>query len=156
MFNFYQDIRFAIRILLKNPGFALIAALSLALGIGANSAIFSLADALLLRPLPILAPSDVVNISTQTPDNPFGGLSYPNYRDIQGKTRSFDGVLAFQVSTMSVGTSVNALPKIYPGVLVTDNFFQVVGARPVLGRPFLPEEGKVPGRDTVVVVSNDF
>jgi predicted permease len=156
MFNFYQDIRFAIRILLKNPGFALIAALSLALGIGANSAIFSLADALLLRPLPILAPSDVVNISTQTPDNPFGGLSYPNYLDIQGKTRSFNGVLAFQVSTMSVGTSANALPKIYPGALVTDNFFEVVGARPVLGRPFLPEEGKVPGRDAVVVVSNDF
>jgi predicted permease len=156
MVNFYQDIRFAIRILLKNPGFALIAALSLALGIGANSAIFSLADALLLRPLPILAPSDVVNISTQTPDNPFGGLSYPNYLDIQGKTRSFDGVLAFQVSTMSVGTSANALPKIYPGALVTANFFQVVGARPGLGRPFLPEEGKVPGRDAVVVVSNDF
>jgi len=156
VFNFYQDIRFAIRILLKNPGFALIAALSLALGIGANSAIFSLADALLLRPLPILAPSDVVNISTQTPDNPFGGLSYPNYLDIRAKTQSFDGVLAFQVSTMSVGTSANTLPKIYPGALVTDNFFQVVGAQPILGRPFLPEEGKVPGRDAVVVVSNDF
>jgi len=156
MFNFYQDIRFAIRILLKNPGFALIATLSLALGIGANSAIFSLADALLLRPLPILAPSDVVNISTQTPDNPFGGLSYPNYLDIRAKSQSFDGVLAFQVFTMSVGTSANALPKIYPGALVTDNFFQVVGARPVLGRSFLPEEGKVPGRDAVVVVSNDF
>ena len=156
MFNFYQDIRLAVRILLRNPGFALIAAFSLALGIGANSAIFSLADALLLRPLPILAPSDVVNLSTETPDNPFTGLSYPNYLDIRAKTQSFDGVLAFQVSTMSVGTSANVLPKIYPGALVTDNFFQVVGARPVLGRPFLPEEGKVPGRDAVVVVSNDF
>src|SRR5262249_25845387 len=78
-----QDLRFAIRILIKNPGFSLIAIVSLALGIGANAAIFSLADALFLRPLPILEPSAVVNISTNMPANLFAqgsNVSYPNYR----------------------------------------------------------------------------
>ena len=84
MITFFQDIRYAARILLKNPGFTLIAVLSLALGIGANSAIFGLADAILLRPLPILAPSSVMNIGNTTLDNPYGGVSYPNYRDLQG------------------------------------------------------------------------
>jgi hypothetical protein len=77
-----QDLRYAIRILIKNPGFSVIAIVSLALGMGANAAIFSLADALFLRPLPILEPSGVVNISTDTPQNLFSqgsNISYPNY-----------------------------------------------------------------------------
>jgi len=93
-----QDLRFAIRILIKNPGFSLIAIVSLALGIGANAAIFSLADALFLRPLPILEPSGVVNISTDTPQNLFSqgsNISYPNYRDFQEKSHSFESMTAF-------------------------------------------------------------
>jgi hypothetical protein len=156
LITFFQDIRYATRILLKNPGFTLIAVLSLALGIGANSAIFSLADALLLRPLPILAPSSVMNISTTTPDNPHGGISYPNFRDLQAKSQSFDGMIASQLSTVSVATSAKALPQVYFGVLVSDNFFQAMGVQLALGRAFLPEEGKVPGRDAVVVISDDF
>jgi predicted permease len=152
----FQDIRYAVRILLKNPGFTLIAALSLALGIGANSAIFSLADAVLLRPLPVLAPGAVVTVSTNTPDNPYGGVSYPDYRDLRAKSQSFDGMVAYQLSTMSAATSPKALPQIRTGLVVSDNWFQVLGVQPVLGRAFLPEEGKVPGRDAVVVVSYDF
>jgi predicted permease len=152
----FQDICYAIRILLKNPGFTLIAALSLALGIGANSAIFSLADAVLLRPLPVLAPGAVVTVSTNTPDNPYGGVSYPDYRDLRAKSQSFDGMVAYQLSTMSAATSPKALPQIRTGLVVSDNWFQVLGVQPVLGRAFLPEEGKVPGRDAVVVVSYDF
>ena len=154
--TFYQDIRYALRILFKNPGFTLIAALSLALGIGANSAIFSLADAILLRPLQILAPSSVMTVSTNTLNNPFGGISYPNFRDLQAKSHSFDSMIAFQLSTFSVATSTKALPQIYSGVIAGENFFQALGVKPTLGRGFLPEEGKVPGRDAVAVVSYAF
>lgn len=142
--------------LLKNPGFMAIAALSLALGIGLNSAIFSLADALLLRPLPVLSPSSVVTVSTNTPDNPFGGVSYPDYRDLQDKSHSFDSMVAFQLLTFSVATSLHSSPQVRSGNIVTDNWFQALGVRPILGRGFLPEEGKVPGRDAVVVISYDF
>jgi predicted permease len=156
MYSIIQDFRFAIRVLLKNPGFTLIAALSLALGIGANSCIFSLADALFLRPLPVLEPSSVVNISTNTVDNPFNGISYPNFRDLRDKSHSFDGVVAFRLSTMSVATSAKSIPQVKTGVLASENFFQVLGVQPILGRGFLPDEGKVSGRDAVVVVSYDF
>jgi len=154
-----QDLRFAIRILIKNPGFSLIAIVSLALGIGANAAIFSLADALFLRPLPILEPSAVVNISTNQPTNLFAqgsNVSYPNYRDFQEKSHSFESMTAFQLTTLSVATSAKELPKIRTGVIASDNFFQTLGVQPVLGRMFLPEEGKVPGRDAVAVVAYDF
>jgi len=154
-----QDLRFAIRILIKNPGFSLIAIVSLALGIGANAAIFSLADALFLRPLPILEPSAVVNISTNMPANLFAqgsNVSYPNYRDFQEKSHSFESMTAFQLTTLSVATSPKDLPKIRTGVIASDNFFQTLGVQPVLGRTFLPEEGKVPGRDAVAVVAYDF
>jgi len=156
LITFFQDVRYAIRILLKNPGFTAIAVLSLALGIGANCAIFSLADAVLLRPLPILAPSDVVNIDNTTPDNPFSGNSYPNFRDLRAQSKSFTDVTAFQLSTMSVSTRPDALPQIYSGVIASDNFFTALGIQPILGRTFLPSEGEVPGRDAVTVISYDF
>ena len=159
MFTFIQDIRFAIRVLLKNPGFTIIAAVSLALGIGANCAIFSLADALLLRPLPILDPSSVVSVVTNSSDNPFSGVvgvSYPNYLDFRDKSQSFEDLVAFQTATMSVATSSKALPQVRFGALASDNLFRAFAIQPVLGRGFLPEEGKVPGRDAVVVVSYDF
>lgn len=156
MITFLQDVRYALRMLLKNPGFMAIAALSLALGIGLNSAIFSLADALLLRPLPVLSPSSVVTVSTNTPDNPFGGVSYPDYRDLQDKSHSFDSMVAFRLLTFSVATSPHSSPQVRSGNIVTDNWFQALGVRPILGRGFLPEEGKVPGRDAVVVISYDF
>jgi predicted permease len=142
--------------LLKNPGFTLIATLSLALGIGANSSIFSFADAILLRPLPVLEPSAVVTVSTSTSDSLGNGVSYPNYRDLQEKSQSFDGMVAYQLSTLSAATSPQTLPQVCAGLIVSGNWFQVLGVQPILGRGFLPEEGKVPGRDAVVVVSYDF
>jgi predicted permease len=154
--TFFQDMRYAFRILLKNPGFTFIAALSLALGIGANAAIFSLADAILLRPLPIAAPSSVVDITTFTPDNSSGGVSYPNFRDLESKSHSFDGMLAYQTSTLGISTSSKTLPQVRYGVIASGNFFDVIDVRPVLGRAFLPEEDKVPGRDPVVVLAYDF
>ena len=91
-----QEIRHALRLLARNLGFTAIAALSLALGIGANSAIFSLADALLLRPLPVLEPSSVVTVSTDRPNlsEGIGGVSYPDYRDFRESSQSFAGLAA--------------------------------------------------------------
>ena len=102
-----QQIRHAFRLLLRNPGFTAIAALSLALGIGANSAIFSLADALLLRPLAVLEPSRVVTISTDRQDGTdgIGGVSFPDYRDFREQSRSFEGIAAFDYGPLSFGKS---------------------------------------------------
>jgi putative ABC transport system permease protein len=152
----FQEIRLTFRVLAKNRGFTAIAALSLALGIGANSAIFSLADALLLRPLPIRDPGAVVTTTTNTPGNPYGGVSYPNYRDLRSKSQSFDGVVAFQLSTWGVANSANEIAQMRMGLIVSDNFFQVLGVEPTLGRSFSPEETRVPGRDAVVVLAHDF
>src|SRR5258708_33358106 len=91
------DMRYAIRVLLRTPGFTAIAILSLALGIGANTAMFSLADAMLLRPLPVYAPGNVVTISETAPDIPIGTLgrvSYPDYIDLRNKSKTVEGLPA--------------------------------------------------------------
>ena len=153
-----QEIRHAFRLLARNPWFTAIAVLSLALGIGANSAIFSLADSLLLRPLPVLEPSSVVTVSTDRPNvsEGVGGVSYPDYRDLRAKAQSFEGLTAFQLSAFSVAKSSAENPQLRAGVMVSDNYFQVMGIQPALGRALLPGEGQVPGRDASVVLSYDF
>src|SRR5690348_14105081 len=129
--NVLQDIRYSLRGLRRAPAFTAIAALSLALGIGANGAIFSLADALLLRPLPVPEPSAVVTVSTDPPDVSAGAgaVSYPDYRDLRGKTNSFAGLAASQTSIFSVTNSSRETPQLRLGVMVSDNFFQVMGIR---------------------------
>ena len=153
-----QEIRHALRLLARNPGFTTIAALSLALGIGANSAIFSLADALLLRPLPVLEPSRVVTVSTDRQDgnDGVGGVSFLDYRDFRERLRSFEGIAAFDYEPLSFAKSAAETPQMRFAVMVTDNYFNVLGVHPVLGRAFTGDEGQVPGRDALVVLSNDF
>ena len=150
-----EEVRYALRLLVRNPGFTAIATLSLALGIGANSAIFSLADALLLRPLAIAQPSAVVNVSTDPPGD-IGGVSYPDYRDLRDKTRSFDGLTAVHFLTLSVAKSSSENPHLRVGFGVSENFFQVLGVQPALGRGFLAEEGQASGKNPVAVLSYDF
>ena len=152
----FQDVRHAYRMFARNPGFTAIAVLSLALGIGANSAVFSLADALLLRPLPVRDPGAVVTITTTPPGSPFGGVSYANYRDFRDRLRSFDGVIAFQFATWGVATSAKDAAEMCMGAFVSDNLFRVLGVEPTLGRGFRPDEGQVPGRDAVVVLAYEF
>ena len=152
-----KEVRQALRLLIKNPGFAAIAAISLALGIGANSAIFSFADALLLRPLPIADPSRVFTITTSVPGEQFGGgVSFPDYRDLRDKNQSFSNLAAFRFYTFGFAPSATVQPQMRMGLLVSDNFFHTTGIQPVLGRAFLPEEGKVSGRDAVAVLNYDF
>jgi predicted permease len=157
-----HDLRYALRTLRQNPGFALVAILSLALGIGANSAIFSLANALILRPLPVPSPSRLVAVQSQLRGENVGGLmqysdlSYPDYADLRDKNRSFDGLAATQYSPFGFALEKSALPQMKFGQLVSGNFFRVLDVTPVLGRGFRREEDQVKGRDAVVVLGYDL
>jgi len=152
-----SDVRHAARLLRRDPVFALVAVASLAIGIGANSAIFSLADELILRPLPVSNPGDVVTVSAEAPDGESGErLSYPDYHDLRDHSQSFEGLLAYEVSTVSVARSRQSSPEKRLGMLVSDNFFNVLGIQPALGRSFTPAEAQVPGRDAVVVLAYDY
>ena len=151
----WQDLRHGIRLLAKNPGFTFIAVASLAIGIGINSAIFSLADALLLRPLPVPRPADVVTVNSTTL-NGFGGVSYRDYVDFRDHSRSFQGLVAFTGVRVGLSARPDALPQMKYGLLVTGNFFSALGVEPELGRGFLPQEDQVPGRDAVAVLSHEL
>jgi len=154
--GFLADVRYALRALRRQPVFFAVAVVSLALGIGANSAIFSFADAILLRPLPVVRPSEVLTITNSTPDNLFEGISCPDYRQLREKSRSFSGLVGYRPAPLAAGATPAAPPQMRLGTMVSDNFFRVLGIVPSLGRTFLPEEGKVSGRDTVAILGYDF
>jgi len=156
-----SDIRFAFRALLHNRTFTLVAMLSIALGIGANALMFSIADALLLRPLPVPSPSRVVNLRWQFQGRQPSGLSYPDYADFRNRTRSFSGLAAYSLRQVGFALDRHQLPEMKAGLLVSGNFFQTLQVSPQLGRVFRADENAVPGRDAVVVLSdatwrNDF
>jgi predicted permease len=154
----FKDLLYALRILRKNPGFAIVAVCSLAIGIGANSAIYSFADALLLRPLPVLEPSRVVTINALS-SGTFGAtsaISYPDYVDLRDRNRTFDGLIATAYSSFGFASSLGTQPRMKFGMFVSGNFFQVLGVTPQIGRAFRPDEDNAPGKDAVVVLSHDL
>ena len=152
----WQDVHYGCRMLAANPGFTLVAVLSLALGVGANAAAFSWADALLLRPLTVARPSEVVTVGSAMSIEGFSAIntSYREYIDIRDRSTSFDGLVAFSGLTSGMAATRDALPKLTLGLLVSGNFFAVMGVEPELGRTFRPEEDQVPGRDAVVVLGH--
>jgi putative ABC transport system permease protein len=156
MERFWQDVRYGCRMLAGSPGFASIAILSLAIGIGANCAIFSFADALLLRPLPVARPGQVFTVASTQSMEALGmstvGVSYPDYLDIRNRSKSFDGLAAFDYVRVGFAADSKAAPKLKMGMLVSGNLFPLMGVEPMLGRAFRPEEDQVPGRDAVVVL----
>jgi predicted permease len=149
------DVRYSLRALRRQPAFVAVAVLSLALAIGANSAIFSFADALLLRPLPLKNPAAVFDVSSTTPDNPFEGMSFPDYRDLRQKGRSFSGLAAYRLTTLAVAANPAAPAQIHFATLVSDNFFPVIGVTPAAGRVFLPDETTAAAQP-VAMISYDF
>ncbi len=154
----FRSLRHALRMLRKNPGFTLVAVASLAIGIGATSASFSIADVLLLRPLPVLEPSRVVMV-TPAKMGAFGAdstLSYPDYRDFRDNNRSFEGLIASSFAPFGFSPDATVLPKTTYGSYVSGNFFRTLGVRPALGRAFLESEDQAAGRDAVVVLGHDF
>lgn len=154
----FLNIRHSFRMLLRSPSFTAVAVLSIALGIGVNSALFSFHDAILLRPLPVHDPGSIVTISSGAPDEPPSAarMSYANFRDLRARSRSFDGVIADQLMLFSFARSRDASREMKMGMLVSDDFFTVLGVRPSIGRGFTPEEGSAPGRDAVAVLGYDF
>jgi predicted permease len=149
------DIRYSLRALRSQPAFVAVAVLSLALAIGANSAIFSFADALLLRPLPVPNPSAVFDVSNTTPDNPFEGMSFPDYRDLRAQSRSFAGLAAYRLTAVAAATNAAAPAQIRFAMLVSGNFFSVTGVAPSSGRAFVRDEANAPGR-AVAMLAYDF
>jgi macrolide transport system ATP-binding/permease protein len=152
----WQDVRYGCRLLAGSPGFASIAVISLAIGIGANCAIFSFADALLLRPLPVARPGEVLTVGSTTTLEALGASSlvssYPDYVDIRDRNKSFAGLAAVRELTAGFATDPKAMPKLKLGMLASANMFTLMGVEPTLGRTFRPEEDQVPGRDAVVVL----
>ena len=145
-----QDLRYALRMLAKSPGFTAIAVLSLALGIGVTTAVFSVLDVLLLRPLPVPEPDRLISLYHQNVKNDgLSSTSYPNYEYYRDHNPVFNGLAAFlRVPTsMHSGDSLERVPV----ALVSPNYFEVLGIRPIIGRPFT-ESDTAP----VVVLSHDL
>jgi predicted permease len=151
-----QDVQYGCRMLAANPGFTLVAITSLAFGVGANSAAFSWADALLLRPLTVARPGEVVTVGSAMSIEGFSSIntSYREYLDIRDRTTSFEGLVAFSDLTSGLAVTRDALPKLTLGLLVSGNFFMVMGVEPQLGRNFRPEEDQVPRRDAVLILGH--
>jgi ABC-type antimicrobial peptide transport system permease subunit len=154
-----QDLKHGARMLVKNPGFSLVAIASIAIGVGANAAMFSLADGLVLRPLPVPRGNDVVAVSAIAPraNEVFftsdSGVSYPDYADLRGSAQSFSGLLAYNVVVTSFADRRDQAAQSKLGLAVSANFFDVLELQPALGRTFRADEDRVPGRDAVVVLA---
>ena len=132
------------------------AVLSLGLGIGANIASFSLADAFLFRPLPVERPSEVVAINGRTSQESLQGVSYPDLRDLREKSRSFTDVIGYKLTRFAFARVPDAVPQMRMGMEVSQDFFAVLGLRPPVGRTFAHDECAVPGRDPVALLGYDF
>lgn len=153
MTTLWQDLRYGIRMLVKNPGFTLVATLTLALGIGANSAIFSVVDAVLLRPLKFKAPEQLVRIWETLPQGGTGTASPPNLKDWREQNDVLAGIAAF--STPNFNLQSQDSPERVPGAAVTPEFFDVMGAPPQIGRGFRAGEDQL-GNHRVVVLSHEL
>jgi predicted permease len=150
-----NDLRFAFRQLWKSPSFTIAAVAVLALGIGVNTAIFSLVNVMLFEPPAYKKPSEIVQLFSQDKRDPknFRAFSYPTYRDIRDQNSVFSGLLAHDDALVGLGEKGNIRRAVVD--IVSSNYFSVLGVLPAYGRPFLPEEEK-PGGERVAVVSYSY
>jgi putative ABC transport system permease protein len=151
MKTLWQDARYGLRVLFKNPAFTFVAALTLALGIGANTAIFSVVNAVLLRPLPFPRSNELVvakAVNGKTGET-FPSASLADFYDWKGQSQSFDGLAAYSVWPFTI--TEGDRPEVVPSVMVSDEFFKTLRVRPLLGRTFTPEEFKGIGGSAVIL-----
>jgi predicted permease len=147
-----QDVQLALRGLRARPGFTAVALVSLALGIGANSAVFTLVNGAFLRPLPISNPEELVSLANNADRRIFPTFSYPNYEDFRDRSSSFEGLVAYRFAPLNV--SHDGISERMWGYLVTGNYFDVLGVAPAAGRLFTPEDDRLPGGHPVAVVTH--
>ena len=146
-----QDLRYGARTLLKKPGFTLIAIITLGLGIGANTAIFSLVNTVMFRPLPVAAAERIVEVTPLGKNASVGAFSYPTYKDFRDKNEVFDGLATYLPVPMNLSQSgVNE--RVW-GYLASGNYFDTLGVRAFKGRMFTQEDDRIPGAHPVAVVS---
>src|SRR5215472_17949793 len=153
MWTLVQNLRYTFRGLKNNPGFALVAVLTLALGIGANSAMFSIINGVLLRPLPYSDPQSLVLLSESWPQFPRLSLSYQNYKDWRDQSRSFEAIGAVRNSVVTM-TGIEEAERI-PAQNATAGLLNLLGVRPELGRPFDATEDR-PGAPPVILISHSL
>src|SRR5262245_24463060 len=152
MQTLWQDLRYGARMLLKNSGFTLVAALTLALGIGANTTIFSVLNALLLKPLPGIADQErIVQIGMTANGQGFNSVSYADYRDYRDQNSTFAGIAAESEQQFHFGSDKTA--ERIKGALVTGNYFEVLGVRMAQGRSLRSDEAEIEGASPVAVIS---
>jgi putative ABC transport system permease protein len=151
--DLWQDLRYGLRMLVKNPGFTAVAVLTLALGIGANTAIFSVVNAVLLRPYPYKNQDRVMWLSMKTPTTRYFSIAPANYLDWQKQNTVFEQLEACNGRDYNLIGDGN--PERLRGMLITHGFFSMLGLRPQLGRDFYPDEDKL-GHNNVVIISHEF
>jgi len=154
MSTLLQDFRYGVRVLLKSPGFSIIAILTLALGIGANSTIFSWINSTVLNPIPGVGNTAVLAELTAGKEGDPSPISYPDYVDLRDHNRSLANLMVF--SLWQIDLTGNAKPQRVWGELASANYFDTLGVHPFLGRTFLPAEGTRPGGAPVVVLSYEL
>jgi len=158
-----QDIRFALRLMIKNPGFTFIAVLTLALGIGVNTAILSIVNGFLIRPLSVESSDELIVPywgSKKDAEVLGGSCSYANYIDLRDQNKSLTGLFAWQMQAAGISTDEssddNTRAELAWGEIVTSNYFDVLGVKPALGRGFLSEEDQTQNTHAVIVLSHKF
>ncbi|MFZ0636418.1 MAG: ABC transporter permease, partial [Candidatus Acidiferrales bacterium] len=151
MNSLLQDIQFGLRTLRKSPGFTAVAVLTLALGMAANTTMFSMVNSVLLRPLPVPHADQIVVVATEQKNNPYySAFSYPDFVDLQKQTEGFSGLFAYELSI--AGLSADGTASHVAVSFVSGNFFSTLGIQPARGRLILPTEGAQPGSDPILVL----
>ena len=149
MGTFVKDLRYGLRMMAKNPGFTAVAVLTLALGIGVSTTLFSVVNGVLLNPLPYPQPDRLVALYSRTADSPRWSIPYPNFLDWVRDNRSFSALAAYREEDYNL-TGMGE-PERVAGEMVSASFFPVLGVKPALGRTFLPEEDQVGARPVVLI-----
>ena len=160
MQTLWQDLRYGVRMLMKKPGFTLMAAFTLSLGIGANTAIFSVVNMFLFRPAPVERPDELAAVFVGNEPGMWMMHTYPQYVDLRDQNSVFLGLAASKMATVAIsaeehpGERANEHSNVIRGEIVNGNYFDVLGVRPAFGRTFTPEEDRAPNAHPVVVLSH--